>query len=803
MPRQAATKIYADFSGGFITEGNPLSYPENAAIDIDNLDIEENATVKRRLGVQYDASSTIDFPAGLGQLIDTATNTFKWESVNGNTNLNIAVVQVGDVLYFYYLTDSTVSSTTEAAAPITLQATDRPSDSTPGMRRSSDIQVAEGGGRLYVVGKYIDPFVLEFTEPLVAFETGTLTVNKIEVKIRDFKVFKEGEFIGSRSISGEQRQDYLSGAHMYNLANQGWPATGTDALSSGDTLITQAEATCSFASDPDDGIVTREAIDYTHEKTATSPDGSFFPTVFDPFNIYQAGGGNRVLEQKAYSPFLFFNDYTGNTPAPRGRLIKEAFYNRRYAQGDIKNPADSLKPDLVAAVNLDEIESSATRPETAAFYAGRVWYAGLSGQGYSSNIYFSQIILDDIKKAGKCYQEADPTAEEINELVATDGGVISLEDVGKIYRIRQVGPSLVVIASNGIWTISGDGEFSSFNPTAYSLRKITDNGAVNEKSVVFARDAIYYWGDTAIYRVALDQAGVLVSQDITASTIKSFYQALSITTKQNSFSVFDEGANKILWFYGDTDDTSFTSVVTKVYNKVLYYDVTLGVFGKYTIGISPNNLPVSAISVDALSIVSFVEEVTDLGEVVADLGEDVTDTVDVVLSDASSIKLMTIIGDALSGYQFRFSEFSGINFLDWENNFTSFMETGFDSAGDIISKAKKAPIVQVHLERTEDGYEANPEAPDEFIYTNPSGCLVSYKWDWGEVFTNQFQAYRLLKNYTPSGVGDTFDYDRSIVSSRNRLRGRGTSLGFRFESEQGKDMRLLGYALVISNRDRV
>jgi hypothetical protein len=65
---------------------------------------------------------------------------------------------------------------------------------------------------------------------------------------------------------------------------------------------------------------------------------------------------------------------------------------------------------------------------------------------------------------------------------------------------------------------------------------------------------------------------------------------------------------------------------------------------------------------------------------------------------------------------------------------------------------------------------------------------------WG----NQFQAYKLLRNYIPSGVSDSFDYGESVIVTRNKLRGSGKCLSLKLESEDGKDMRILGWGVGVT-----
>ena len=805
MPRQAATKVYANFTGGLVTEANKLSYPENAAIDIDNLDINENGSVQRRAGLAYDGTVTKALPSTSNPIATTATTVHKWKAVNGNPSLNIAIIQVADRLDFYYIGDAELLSATPAAASITLGNTSRPSASTAILRQTTPISVVSGGGRVFIVGKYIDPFSLDFTEPAVAWDTGTLVKTDIILKIRDFEVIKDDITFESGgttySVSGNKRQDYMSGAHFYNLANQGWPSEEVDkVVPPYGTLkeINEANAVCSSSSDPGVGTTTKDPAEYTYTRSGIG----FFPTTQDLFHSNQAGGGSTVSQQIAYSPWTLQNDYTGTTESPRGKFIKEAFFIDRQAVG--KYGAASATGDFLANYELNEQISAQFRPSTVAFYAGRVWYAGLEGTKYTNNLYYSQVVGDRVSKASKCYQEADPTAEVINELVATDGGVLGLEEVGKIYKMAPIGPSLVVIADNGVWVVSGDGEFSSFRADTFSVRKVTDQGAINTSSIVFAKDTIFYWGETALVAVLTGQGVGIVAQDISSATIKSLYQQTTTFAKQGTFSIFDEGANRILWFYEDGLDSTYDDLIGKAFNKVLYFDVSLGAFGKYSLSIQPEVLPVFATNAEIFTTLTIVDPVTDGGVVVTAGGDPVSTTTSKFIPERSSIKLLTLTGDAIGGYSYRFSDFRDVTtFKDWGNNFSSYIEGGFDSVGDIVGRGKKALLLQTHFERTETGFTQPDPLVNELTLDNPSSCIARYGWDWSESpYSNPFQVYKLLKNYTPLNVDDDYIYDRSVVSTRNRLRGRGTSLGLRFESETGKDFRLLGYGVVYTGRDR-
>ena len=82
--------------------------------------------------------------------------------------------------------------------------------------------------------------------------------------------------------------------------------------------------------------------------------------------------------------------------------------------------------------------------------------------------------------------------------------------------------SLVVIAENGVWEITGpDGVFKA---DEYSISQVTNIGCSSPDSVVVAEDTVIYWAEGGIYALTADQvSGKLNAQNITETTIQTFY----------------------------------------------------------------------------------------------------------------------------------------------------------------------------------------------------------------------------------------------------------------------------------------
>jgi len=150
-----------------------------------------------------------------------------------------------------------------------------------------------------------------------------------------------------------------------------------------------------------------------------------------------------------------------------------------------------------------------------------------------------------------------------------------------------------------------------------------------------------------------------------------------------------------------------------------------------------------------------------------------------------------------------FSRYTNNQFLDWDGfQFPSYMLTGYNLTGD-MARQGQAIYLQTYCTRTEQSYiNVSNVATLDF----QSACWVSSQWEWNNSaaqgkWGTMFNAYRFIKPTPPSPViGDVFDYGDTVITTKNKLRGRGHALSLLFEAELGKDLRLLGWnALMTKN----
>lgn len=441
-------------------------------------------------------------------------------------------------------------------------------------------------------------------------------------------------------------------------------------------------------------------------------------------------------------------------------------------------------------------ETESSRFKSVASFSGRVFYAGLTSAKNAGTILFSRLVEDEAD-LGKCYQQNDPTAEYLSDLVATDGGFINIPDAVNIQLLYPFRSSLFVFAENGVWQITGvDGIFSA---TAYGVNRVSNIGLLNPQAFVQAEGLPFWWSRFGIHTLTIDEvSGQGSEQNITISTIQSFWDRISTTAKAKVTSIYDSINKKIYWAYPDNDET-----IESKLNNILILDLTLSAFYPWKISDQASNTS----SVVGLSFYSgfgatelALDVITSAGDdVVTSAGDDVINT---QISDFTTgdPALVLLVRDGATN-KLTMAKFSDAGFLDWgDTDYTSFAETGYDFIGDLIVK-KNAPYIAVYSRLTEQGFTGNEV--DGYESIRPSSLLVSTAWDFNSNFGSPQEAYRFKHPIVvdPDNLSN-FNYPEDVITTRLKVRGHGRSMRIKYESTQGKDFILLGWGLVQGRNNR-
>lgn len=704
MTRSVAVSVEANFSRGLITEVTGVNSPENSVTETVNVIYDRKGRALSRQGFAYeeDAVQQVLSPTGV-------RNEFLWETVSANNAQDFVVVQLGSTIRFFEVSGDASLSSGLKSFSVNLLTYKNPLF-TDAQVRDTLCSFTSGKGYLFVAHPYCETLYVDYDE-----DTDTISTNTITIQIRDFEGVDDGLVIDNRPAT-------LSTAHKYNLHNQGWYP-----------VVSCVEET-------DDPSFQQQALERWDAARADYPantDVWWYYTIPDSQGL-EALSAVRAVNSRTG---LF-----GNTPAAKGHFIIDAFQTNRSTLSGIPG--------------VTETSSGGLRPGIVAFFTGRAFYAGVGKSGYSSTIYFSQIIERD-DQLGKCYQTGDPTSKDNFDLLATDGGTIKIQDINTVIEMRVIGDAIFVFATNGVWSISGT-DTSPFRATDYTVSKISSFPAISKTSIVDVGGTPLWWNYEGIFTLSKAQVG-LVSEvtNLTQTTIQAFYDTIPQASKLTAKGAFNDQSGLVYWLYNVLPDEG-----TYKYTNILVFDALSTAFYPFTIPDTSKEIS-GIVSVRDVGAVYTEDDIirSTLDNVVTGLGDQVTVEIFVGLSARSKIfKFLTVDGTNVS-----FSEISDDSYLDWgTEDYTKSFVTGYRIRGDLLKKFQ-TNYLTVITEEIENGsaycqgvfdYSFNP---DSGRYSNPQ----------------QVYRQRLLRNYQ---------------RSRLKMRGTGFSLQFKFFGETGKPFIIVGWA---------
>lgn len=759
MTKKSIKAEFKNFVKGLITEASPVNFPPEASSAEENFELNRDGTRDRRLGLDFEASFNLR-STGLpvSDIRNYGLTTFEWHNVAGDPGSIFLVVQCGNVLHFYdnqapsvsgsgYIGTITISSVN--FSPYAFTAVD------------GRLIVAPGGGDLTVV--------------TYTASTSTFSSTTGRISVRDVWGLPESS---DREADPTKRTSTITFFERYNLYNQSW---GIPRKNSAGTLD---DPTGIYKTDlgvyPGSAETVWAGLQYQPVSGTTTPYERMFT------NLYEEVLGATSNVARGY----FIIDLLARGASRETAIIQNA---GKYPQMDM-----SLLP---GSMGTDYSNAGAT---VMSEFAGRVFYSGFNGSinypnsrspDLSNFVLFSQLVrsLPDIFK---CYQAGDPTSRESSEVVDTDGGFVRINGADKIVALVNVSTSLLVFANNGVWAITGGGDYG-FAATNFKVEKISDFGALGSKSIITDSGRVFYWSTDGIYIVGRNSVGSFEATNITQTTIQTHYESISNTAKERAIGVYDAIGKKVRWLYKEGTAFSTDSVT-----KELILDLTLNAFYIYRIMNTASN------NAEVFGMVKATPFQSAIGDTAVMVGEDeVYSSTDQVLipntgreAGLQSTRYLCIKYDG--AYKYTFGYYKNGSFADWSQvvaggvDAKAFMQTGQYTADD-SSIHKQIPYLTMHFKRTETGTDAdlNPEGA--------SSCLMRTMWDWANGYNSNkwgplIQAYRYRKIYTPVNADDPYDNGFEVVSSRNKLRGRGKAFSLYFETEAEKDCRIIGWSLALN-----
>lgn len=785
MPtKQAQRAEINSFVQGLITEASPLNFPENASADEENFVLNRDGSRERRLGMDLENNHEwLDSGITKEDIDKFGFNTFNWTEVEGEVETEFLVVQFDNRLYFFDVESSSISR--EGYKGLL---------GIPEFPIHTDFSFANIEGNLVVVAG-ADRFAV------VSYKDDRFTYYLDRIMIRDvFGLENSGYKNFDDDISYRGR--LLPFTHYYNLQNQSWGITKRAEVQIGNAVNTWdidpiLYYTRYYGLTPSNSEQVWLGMQYSPPQYNGETNKMDRPYEYMYANLYKESWGSTIPPAKGY----FIID-----ALRRGASRREKFYANIAKYPELnKDPMNGFATFFPEDEIIFPQDFTPHGPRCVTEFSGRVFYSGFTGDvidgdakspNYTNYVFFSKMVRNKTD-IGKCYQEGDPTSRESNDIVDTDGGFLRISEAKEIHTMISLGSSLIVIATNGVWSISGGSDYG-FTATNYKVTKLSTFGGLSISTVVTEGSRVYFWAADGIYTIGHNQMGDISVESLTLNTIQTLYDSIPTSSKREATGVYDNFAKKIRWVYQDGEKFSPD---TNTYELVL--DAEIGAFSKSRIRNLDTNYVnlLSVFQANPFKATSTENFVLVSGSIV-EVGDDpVIVTRREINTGFQETKY--VVGNLFNGkLYFSFSFYNNVNFIDWQAvdgvgaDAKAYCLTGAQTVGD-SGVDKQIPYLFMHFIRTEDTVDNN------WVPKNQSSCLFRCQWNFAnsvnsKQWTPLMQAYRYRKAHWASEPNGVYDNGYSVLTSKNKIRGKGKAFAMYFETEPGKDCKILGWNLTIN-----
>lgn len=604
MTNRPIASVENNFTKGLVTEFTGLNFPENAATDTDNCTYTLVGDVTRRLGVTYEDNAILtDIDR-----TNCGISHYKWNNVGGDGLTQIVVEQVGNGLYFYKSSSATIASPLSSQLIFVLDFSIYTALGGS-FSNSVECQYADGNGYLFVFHPNCDPFYCSYA-------AGVISSNRITVQIRDFAGVNEF------GVPVNTRPTALTVQHNYNLINQGW-ISGNPWSTVSASLVTIGLGSKTFTVAAGLTVTLGDQVTIINNHPSTSlpvvaPMMSGNVTAYAgttmTINVtsgatgwFGIAGNDWLIVPRNTAYIATWNSAIGNYPSnadvwwyfknasqvfdPATTLTNVSLSSGPALKGHIILDAFNQQRDVLSGLSVTDV-TTLVRPRTGTWFQGRLWYTGVDAQQpatgdaqfttWTENIYFSQTITT-VDQLGLCYQVNDPTSETLFDLLPTDGGVITLQGCGSIYKLFPIQNGLIVFTANGIKFITGS-QGIGFAANDYTITDISAVKSISSTSFVNVQGLPYFWNEEGIYCVQPTKTGGLEVDPITVGTILSFYEQIPVSSKKYARAAYHPIDYVIQWIYKSEEATDVTSRYE--FNKILNFNNYNKAFYPYTLEIN-------------------------------------------------------------------------------------------------------------------------------------------------------------------------------------------------------------------------
>jgi len=768
-----------NFSGGLNTEQSPLAADPATSMQEQNMVLASDGSRARRYGYEYESSLNIDpVMSGAPYSQDADMPLHRFNNVfisDGSDTLQrdlTCFLNVKGGAADLILTENTPGYVYESASSIKVTS---PNAINP-VTTTGGIRGAQFGSAL------VFPSEAEVSVTNVDIDNETLLESyKEPIHIRDFWGIDDG-------LAVDERPATLSTNHAYNLLNQGW---------TGENIAAFNASIGAYPSNADASYYGRNTLgNYIPNmlKSRPFPDGAprgrYTIPLGNPPDGYRAGlqADQTDLNTANGTNISYYNVLGGIYIATSGWNCQTvtSFMGRAFYTGEV--------------VGTDRYAGGARN--------GMYWP---SSRNY---ILFTSVLSGLEAKAGNgvktaktpsaaaCISLRSPTDENFTPSF-NDGGFVVVPDAERILGTVAVGDSLAIIATNGIWELrAADG----VSPSSFILAKASSAKIHTIKTVVSVENKAFIATEDGIIALYFDaNARRLVQQNVSDIAIRSFYKEHYLWF---GYGAYDPAQKAVRWLLHTPPTAASLNNSVTVEQKEIVLDLRLGSFSlnefetatavirntKY-LGYNSGGSPYyrTPLFYATNSTVNYISNYAPLKN--SYTHGTIKNPVD-AKRDIVQLKLLVLTGGYMRIVQPSYKAFSDLG----GSSVSAFMVSNPVTMGDTIRR-KDIPYIWTHFYRTEDGFE--DDGTGDWIPTNPSGCLLSARWDFSDnvisgKWSTPMQVYRLAKDYVPEDINDPFTYGHNIITTKSNLPGSGKAVSIKIESDGDKDLQILGWGAEVA-----
>lgn len=309
-------------------------------------------------------------------------------------------------------------------------------------------------------------------------------------------------------------------------------------------------------------------------------------------------------------------------------------------------------------------------------------------------VLFSQTIKDDGSGFDKCYQDADPTSEDISDVLPTDGGYVKFQTMGTGLALKAFNRGVLVFGRDVVHGLISPLE-SRFTATEYDILELSKAGLIGKESVVSVSDRVFYWSPLGIFSIGISTQtnNTMVAESVSEGTIQSYYNSIPEFSKQHCKGSYDYINNRIYWFY-PTDEENITKL-----DGCLMYDLTYNAFCPFKIASKGAGVTAVFATLNSNEIKPTMYVRAGGYRVVAGDNYVVTsEEVDTKYNRWTAIQQCIVSDDN----KISFGDFNSREFIDWDSeSYDSYMVTRPITLEDTYFN-KQTPVLQTLFKRTEE-----------------------------------------------------------------------------------------------------